>query len=249
MRHQLELFCGADNYNPFPCGNNSSFCTIDTSVCDGIANCPNGDDEDIELCMNNEVFSEMATIKCDKKNIYNVTIKIKAVPCDGIYECENDMDEKNCSLPEYVLIVILVPITICLGIFGYLLWKKNSFTSTKKDQMPTLPDFDLLHGKESLAQTMFHAQSLDNFEQINTAFVDGEMKIHNGVLSELVCCIKVSNTILFQCWIKIVFFSLLSQNSLDSQTVAKVMSYIPEKKESFFGKVSSKLNDTPIIQK
>ena len=197
MRHELETTCGLGGgglYNPQPCGSNSNFCTYDTYMCDGVANCPNGEDEDLDTCVKRGLFSEMASIDCDKKDVYNVTIKIRAVPCDGIYECENDMDEKNCSLPDYVLIVILVPFTICLGIFGYLLWKKNSFTSTKKDQMPTLPDFDLLHGKESLAQTMFHAQSLDNFEQINTAFVDGEMKIHNGVLSELVCCIKVSNT-------------------------------------------------------
>ena len=195
MRDELEIICGLGGLSdPQPCGSNSSLCTPNAYMCNGIANCPNGEDEDLDTCVKRGAFSEMASIECDKKDVYNVTIKIRAVPCDGIYECENDMDEKNCSLPDYVLIVILVPITICLGIFGYLLWKKNSFISTKKDQMPTLPDFDLLHGKESLAQTMFHAQSLDNFEQINIAFVDGEMKMHSRVLSELVCCIKVSNT-------------------------------------------------------
>ena len=210
MRNQLEFICGVDFYNPFPCGNNSSFCTVDSYVCNGVANCPNGEDEELEICMNREVFSEMASIKCDKKNIYNVTIKIKAVPCDGMYECENDTDEKNCSLPDYVLIVILVLITITFGIFGYLLWKTitDSFISTKKDQMQTLPDFELLHGRDSLQQTMFHAQGLDNCKQINTAFVDEEMKVHNGVMSEIVCCIKVRNKILFQFYISFDFFFL-----------------------------------------
>ena len=58
--------------------------------------------------------------------------------------------------------------------------------------MPTLSDLEMLHGTDALKRTMFQAQTLDNFDQI----IDMEMKIHNGVLSEVVCCIKVSKEVL-----------------------------------------------------
>ena len=161
-------------------------------MCDGVANCPNGDDEVFETCHGRGVFSDLATFTCEKKDVYNVTIMINAVLCDGNYECKDGEDEKNCSLPNYVLIVSLGIVIISFGIFGYVLWKANSFILTKKHQMSTLPDFEMLHGTEALKETMFHAQSLDNFEHIKSIFIDVEIKKHNGILSEMVCCIKVS---------------------------------------------------------
>ena len=167
-------------------------------MCDGVANCPNGDDEELEMCNDIGVFSDLATFECEKKDVYNVTIMINAVLCDGNFECKDGKDENNCSLPDYVLIVSLVIVIISFGIFGYVLWKANSFILTKKHQMSTLPDFEMLHGTETLKETMFHAQSLDNFEHIKSIFIDVEIKKHNGILSEMVCCIKVSkNDIIF----------------------------------------------------
>ena len=192
-RTALEWICGLDEFfDPFSCGSNSHFCTYNDYVCDGVANCPNGNDEDLETCLKRGAFSDMATIKCDKKDVKNVTIKIRAVYCDGISECQNDEDETNCFLPEYVLTVTLVIIVIILVILCTFWWKARTYTFSKKDQIPTLPDIELLHGTEALKETMFQAQSLDNFEHINSAFINVEMKIHNGTLSEIVCCIKVS---------------------------------------------------------
>ena len=162
-------------------------------MCDGVANCPNGDDEELETCIDRGVFPDSATFECEKKDVYNVTIKINAVLCDGISECKDEEDEKNCSVPDYILILSLGIIFVIFGIFGHLLWKTNSLTLTKKNQMTTsLPDFEMLHGTETLKDTMFHAQSLENFEEIISIFVDVEMKKHNRVLCEVVCCIKVS---------------------------------------------------------
>ena len=163
-------------------------------MCDGVANCPNGDDEELETCIDRGLFPDLATFECEKKDVYNVTIKINAVFCDGISECKDEEDEKNCSVPDYILILSLGIIFVIFGIFGHLLWKANSLTLTKKNQMTTsLPDFEMLHGTETLKDTMFHAQSLENFEEIISIFVDVEMKKHNRVLCEVVCCIKVSN--------------------------------------------------------
>ena len=38
---------------------------------------------------------------------------------------------------------------------------------------------------------MFEIQSFENATDINSRFVEVEMKIHDGVKSEVVCCIKV----------------------------------------------------------
>ena len=191
MRDELESFC--DYGDAVPCGSNPSFCTPASYVCDGVANCPNGEDEDFETCVENGAFPELATIDCDKKNVYNVTIRIRSVPCDGNYECAYDDDEKNCSLPDSILIITLGIIIPILGTLGYCLWKAAILGLTTKKEMSTPPDLAILHGTEALKETMFHAQSLENFEHIKSIFVDMEMKKHNGVLSEVVCCIKVSN--------------------------------------------------------
>ena len=194
VRHQLEWQCqhhAQDGTNPFPCGA-TNFCTRESRVCDGVANCPQGEDEILEECLGRDAFSDLATIECPKKDIYNVTITIRAVPCDGNYECENDEDEQNCSLPDYILIVTLVTIMSILAILGYFLWISTTAAFTKKNPEASWPsDFELIHGTEALRETMFQTQSLENSEKINSEFIDVEMKIHSEELSEVVCCIKV----------------------------------------------------------
>ena len=193
MRDELESMCDHtdDFYQSVPCSNNPSFCTPAAYVCDGVANCPNGEDEDYETCVEKGAFSELATIPCDKKNVYNVTIRINTVPCDGNYECAFDDDEKNCFLPDSILIITLGIIIFTFGVLDYCLWKAAILALTKKKQMSTMPDFKMLHGTEALKETIFQSQNLENFEHIKSIFVDVEMKKHNRVLSEVVCCIKV----------------------------------------------------------
>ena len=190
MRYVLQSYCDLDDR--VPCGINSGFCVYRDFVCNGIANCPNGEDEDYRICVEEGAFPELATIDCDKKNVYNVTIRIRSVPCDGNYECAYDDDEKDCSLPDSILIITLGIIILIFGILGYCLWKAAIIALAKKKQNTTLPDFLMLHGSETLKETMFHAQHLEIFDHIKSIFVDVEMKKHNGVLSEVVCCIKVS---------------------------------------------------------
>ena len=47
-------------------------------------------------------FSDLASKTCVKRNTYNATITVKAVPCNGIEECEDGSDEDNCFVLLYV---------------------------------------------------------------------------------------------------------------------------------------------------
>ena len=188
---QLESECEQQQHHPFNCsGNDSRFCATDTQVCDGVANCPQGEDEALDLCIEKGRFSDEATTTCRKKNIWNVTIWIKAIPCNGIGECIWDSDELDCSFPDYILILMIaIPIPF-FGIFGWLLWNGINLVLPKKQEM-SYPDFELLHETDALRERMFHDQSLENYVDISVKMVGMEMKMHDKVISEVVCCIKV----------------------------------------------------------
>ena len=194
---QLEWQCTQASIEPFTCNNKTNLCIYGGEVCDGQANCPNGEDEDLETCTKRGVFSEVATIVCPKKNIYNGTIWIWAIaiPCDGNYECEDDQDEKKCSVSDFVSIVILGIIMIISQLCAFILWKFTTESLIpKNDEMITLEDLEFLHGTDSLKTKMFEIQSFENAQNINSRLIEVEMKIHDGIKSEVVCCIKVSKS-------------------------------------------------------
>ena len=145
----------------------------------------------METCIKRGVFSDLATLRCPKKNIYNGTIWILAVPCDGNYECYNDQDEQNCSIPDFVSIVILGTIMLISGFGALALWKSTTEILMGKNQMEILEELENLHGSDSLKAKMFEMQSYESANSINSRLVEVEMKIHEGVKSEVVCCIKV----------------------------------------------------------
>ena len=192
IEEELRLQCAYTPQTPRECAKNSGFCYFDHQSCDGVANCPNGEDEALENC--SHVFPEMATFDCLKKDRYNVNITIKSVPCDGNYECLDDEDEKNCNLPDYVLICIFVIILIISYCLAYCLWMSTISTLrpiTMKSPL-SLEDLELLHGTEALKSAMFQAHQYSNRQAMYSSLITIEMEKHKQVLSEVVCCIKVN---------------------------------------------------------
>ena len=188
-KNQLEWQCQSAK-TPVKCSDNSSFCIYDWKECDGVANCPGAEDELLSKCIERRKFSSLATVNCTKKDTYNVDIFIKAVKCDGIKECQNDEDEKECSLPDYLLIVILIIIVILNGFMAYLLKK---WTISKLEPILQNQDFELIHGVEEIASKLKQVQSdTDISRQINEEFIEMEIAYHYGSCSETILCIKVS---------------------------------------------------------
>ena len=68
---------------------------------------PNGSDEDLKLCIKKKAFPAHASVKCQKADtdFNNMTIMIMAVQCNGVIECVDKEDEKNCALPLWYSIV------------------------------------------------------------------------------------------------------------------------------------------------
>ena len=72
-----------------------------------------GDDEDLELCKSRKAFPKEASFECNEANRpAKSPIKILAIPCNLVPECENNehgvaKDEWYCDISLIVLIILL----------------------------------------------------------------------------------------------------------------------------------------------
>ena len=109
------------------------------TVCDGILETlngyKNGTDEDLENCKLK--YPPSATVVCEKPGIYNnLTIKIKAVPCNGVVECKNREDEKHCNLDykEEVFSSLAIGFVVAFGGSGLYVWSLDLNIIDPKEQ-------------------------------------------------------------------------------------------------------------------
>ena len=59
-------------------------CIHDKFVCDGQRNCPSGQDENIDVCIERNIFPQAATEKCNETDRPdNLWIEIMAIRCNG----------------------------------------------------------------------------------------------------------------------------------------------------------------------
>lgn len=148
------------------------------------------------------IFPESATFDCTKKDIYNVTIRIRATLCNGIIECEYVNDESNCDgpLPSYISenqYIFLFALAIIGNSFLAIgMWKinKKKFRALNK-ALNTMKInghiLESLHKDDQMKTLLKHAQAQEDYESINQQFIFIEVSLHNGNIDEAVCCIKV----------------------------------------------------------
>ena len=121
-------------------------CIPNVQTCDGIPQCSNGRDEDLDLCRRSS-FPPTATKECLKPDVYNLDIKILAVPCNRIEECSNGEDEADCKLQWHItFVVLLAGFLVIVAISVYML-----YTATLEDYEEEVNFEELLreHGFES----------------------------------------------------------------------------------------------------
>ena len=136
LHYQDPHFCQQSCDKPGPdcaaCKNASYFmcersrmCLHPDLECDGHPQCPEGEDEDLERCLEkyieNKVVSKYATTVCSSA-AYPV-MQTLATICDGVPECLRGSDEANCagSGAEYALLAITS--VGCLMLYIILNWK------------------------------------------------------------------------------------------------------------------------------
>ena len=72
-------------------------CQIHTTVLNYTV--PEGQDEDVELCIKRNVFPKNANFKClanHRPDKYNITIM--SILCNGQSECKGNLDEIGCNM-------------------------------------------------------------------------------------------------------------------------------------------------------
>ena len=109
------------------------------TICDGILETlngyKNGSDEDLEKCTLK--YPPSATVVCEKPGIYNnLTIKIRAVPCNGVVECKNREDERHCNLDykEEVFLSLAIGFVVAFGGSGLYVWSLDLNIIDPKEQ-------------------------------------------------------------------------------------------------------------------
>ena len=178
--------------NPIQCTNGSEFCSNDYEVCDGIANCRNGEDEVFEKCKTN--FPPLATVECFKKDVYNLNITIKAFYCDGIDECKYGEDEAHCSLPDYYLLIAIPLVGILNSVIALIMWKSTikHLQPINSKQKVSEEELEEMHEKDFKKTIINEVQNSSERKVLNKKFFQMELKEHSGHYGETICCIKVA---------------------------------------------------------
>ena len=107
----------------------SNQCIWNDWVCDGFVQCLKGDDEDFEMCLDRKSFPKGATFKCQEANRTGYKIEILAVPCNGIPECQDGIDEHFCKREGQIIVLLSILVAgfiMFIWIAIYLIYDVNN---------------------------------------------------------------------------------------------------------------------------
>ena len=131
-----------------------------------------------------------------KKDIFNVNITIKAIPCDGIEECVGGIDEAYCAINEIYTIVAVMIGYLLIITMSFLLWRKEELGDNTSEAVIELNQtlFETEHASEALAAEIayLHENAIndDDRREISAKLLKYEVNYHNST-SQAICCMKV----------------------------------------------------------
>ena len=131
-----------------------------------------------------------------KKDIFNVNITIKAIPCDGIEECVGGIDEAYCAINEiYTIVAVMIGYLLIITV-SFLLWRKEELGDNTSEAVIELNQtlFETEHASEALAAEIayLHENAIndDDRREISAKLLKYEVNYHNST-SQAICCMKV----------------------------------------------------------
>ena len=131
-----------------------------------------------------------------KKDIFNVNITIKAIPCNGIEECVGGIDEAYCAINEIYTIVAVMIGYLLIITMSFLLWRKEELGDNTSEAVIELNQtlFETEHASEALAAEIayLHENTIndDEMREISAKLLKYEVNYHNST-SQAICCMKV----------------------------------------------------------
>ena len=131
-----------------------------------------------------------------KKDIFNVNITIKAIPCDGIEECVGGIDEAYCAINEIYTIVAVIIGYLLIITMSFLLWRNEELGDNTSEAVIELNQtlFETEHASEALAAEIayLHENAIndDDRREISAKLLKYEVNYHNST-SQAICCMKV----------------------------------------------------------
>ena len=154
-------------------------------VCDQISQCPEAEDE--ANC--EEFFPSSATWSCTKPNTANnITIPIKATPCNAIVECDDGSDEMDCpSTTRYTLITLSMCFVICGLVSVFVI----HFTDVHEEKSFPMLDLEEME-KYQLRDVIILCQNSSLRKSACHVFYNRLLKEHQGYLSKVLNEAKVT---------------------------------------------------------
>ena len=144
------------------------------------------------MCSEEGSFSPLATKNCTLKDTFNFNIWIKAVKCDGIIECALGVDEEDCNPPNYAYYIFGTTLLLIFFLAVLvILFTVRQLQSIDEEQKVLKDDIGKHHQTHALKTALWQIQNCSDQTSILGQLTEVEMSHHNGMLSEVVCCIKV----------------------------------------------------------